>query len=59
MKALVQAGVKTILYQDEYLRLAPSGEREREDEAWELAHRMGVGVYQYDSETDTRVRVSP
>ena len=59
MKALVQTGVRTILYQDEYLRLAPSGEQEREDDAWELAERMGLGVYRHRPDTDTRVAVTP
>jgi dCMP deaminase len=44
MKALIQAGVKEIVYRDEYLRLAAGGIREREDEAGELAVRMGVVI---------------
>jgi dCMP deaminase len=44
MKALVQAGVREIVYRDEYLRVIDGQQREREPEALELAERMGIGV---------------
>jgi dCMP deaminase len=44
MKALVQAGVRDIVYRDEYVRVVDDQQREREPEALELAQRMGIGV---------------
>jgi dCMP deaminase len=49
MKALVQAGIAAIVYRDEYLRLDSGGQREREDEAEELATRMGIQVRKYEA----------
>jgi dCMP deaminase len=47
MKALVQAGVKSIIYRDEYVRLLPGNVAQHEDEARHLAQRMGVEVRRY------------
>ncbi len=56
MKALAQAGVAAIVYRDDYLRLAADGKREREEEAGELASRMGILVRRYKPESPKRVR---
>ena len=49
MKALVQAGVKEIVYRDEYLRRAwRRRTREPEPQGAELASRMGIEVRRYE-----------
>lgn len=47
MKALAQAGIKAIVYRDEYLRVVDAESTEREKEALELARRLGIGVRRY------------
>lgn len=47
MKALVQAGVRRIIYRDDYLRLVDATTREREDEALDLAYKMGIELCRY------------
>ena len=49
MKALVQAGVREIVYRDEYLRVVDGQQREREPEALGLAERMGLRVRRWDA----------
>ncbi len=56
MKALVQAGIKGIIYRDEYLRVVDGERREREPEALELAQRMGIVVERYDSASECWAR---
>lgn len=49
MKILNNAGVREIVYKDEYLRYLTGGEaKEAEDEAWELARKRGIGIRQFD-----------
>ncbi len=47
MKALVQAGVKKIIYKHEYRRVVSANEKESEDEAWELARKMNIEIIKY------------
>ncbi len=47
MKALVQAGVREIVYGDEYLRRVDSRTREPEPQAAEVAARMGIEMRRY------------
>jgi dCMP deaminase len=50
MKALVQAGVRGIVYRNEYVRVVDGERREREPEALELAERMGIEVRRWQQE---------
>jgi dCMP deaminase len=54
MKALAQLGVKTIIFKEEYRRVVDATKKESEDEAWDLARKMGITVYKYDSENGRR-----
>lgn len=53
MKVLNNIGVSKIVYLEEYKRVVP-GKNERvtevEEEAWELAHRRGIAIEQFDPE---------
>lgn len=49
LKALNNAGIKEIVYNDIYRRIQTGGEKfEEEREAWELAERRGVKVRKYE-----------
>ncbi|MBI2459449.1 MAG: dCMP deaminase family protein [Parcubacteria group bacterium] len=48
LKALNNAGIKEIVYNDIYRRIQTGGERfEEEREAWDLAERRGIKVRKY------------
>jgi len=48
MKAMNNAGIKEIVYCEEYKRIKTGGESfEEEDEAWELAKRRGIRIRKY------------
>ncbi|MBI5060897.1 MAG: cytidine deaminase [Candidatus Aenigmarchaeota archaeon] len=49
MKALVQIGVRAIIYKEEYRRVVNANDYEKEDEAWELANKMGIKVFKYEN----------
>jgi thymidylate synthase len=50
MKALNNAGIKEIVYNEIYKRIQTGGEnQEEENEAWELARQRGIVVRQYNS----------
>jgi dCMP deaminase len=57
MKALVQAGVRAVIFRDEYLRVIDHDTREKEDDAIRTAQRMNVTLYRYDPSTDTRTEL--
>ncbi len=49
MKAINNAGVKEIVYVNEYKRIQTGGEKkEEENEAWELAKKRGIKVRKYE-----------
>jgi len=49
MKAFNNAGIKEIVYRDEYKRIQTGGEKkEEEDEAWDLAKRRGIAIRRYE-----------
>jgi deoxycytidylate deaminase len=49
MKSLNNAGIKEIVYFEEYERIKSGGkETEREDEAKELADRKGIKLRRYE-----------
>jgi hypothetical protein len=49
MKAFNNAGVKEIIYVNEYKRIQTGGEKhEEEDEAWELAKKSGMIIRKYE-----------
>ncbi|MBT7007665.1 thymidylate synthase [Candidatus Falkowbacteria bacterium] len=51
MKALNNAGIKEIVYNEIYTRIQTGGEKtEEENEAWELARQQGIVVRQYSGE---------
>ena len=52
MKALAQAGVKEIVYRDEYLRRVTSEVRAPEPEAAELAKRKGIEMRRCEARGD-------
>jgi len=57
MKTLAQLGIRNIIFKNEYHRVVSAKDRETEDEAWELAERMGISVYKYDSDKDERIEI--
>jgi dCMP deaminase len=49
MKAINNAGVKEIVYVNEYKRIQTGGEKkEEENEAWELAKKSGIKIRKYE-----------
>ena len=49
MKALNNAGIKEIIYNEIYRRIQTGGEKiEEENEAWELAERRGIKIRKYE-----------
>ncbi|MFH1630739.1 MAG: dCMP deaminase family protein [Candidatus Aenigmatarchaeota archaeon] len=58
MKTLINAGIKEIVYKEIYRRVVEEGKTEFENEAWELALRMGVKLYLYDSSADKRIEIT-
>ena len=49
MKAFNNAGIKEIVYSNEYKRIQTGGEKkEEEDEAWELAKKRSIKIRKYE-----------
>jgi len=57
MKAMIQVGVKEIVFKNIYRRVVSAEKKELETEAWELALKMNISLYHYDTEKDERIPI--
>ncbi len=59
MKAMNNAGIREIIYYNDYLRVQTGGEKfEEEEEAWALAKKRGIKIRKYQGNNFVKEKVS-